>query len=311
MALYDAAPVDFAAEDAALLRSASAPPPPRRLEGLFSPSARDKESAGAEKATAAAAATETAAAPEKETWEANPHGCPVCHEDWDVNGRKCFRACCCRDVCGSCAFKLDRLTLGVCAICRTAEPADDAETVARLNAKVAADNPDAAARLADCYVTGGLGLDRNYAKAVDLYERAVAGGHVDALTSLASLYVIGGPDKKPRPADAIRLYTKAADLGDPAGLLSLGQCYHDGYGVDRDDAEAARLWRRAAQMNLAAAQFNLGCLYANGEGVGAVDLNAALDLCERATKSGNKRAKAAVTVLRDALRGAPATKSEG
>ncbi|MCC8020790.1 MAG: sel1 repeat family protein, partial [Akkermansia sp.] len=47
----------------------------------------------------------------------------------------------------------------------------------------------------------------------------------------------------------------------------MGNCYENGYGVERDMKEAAHWYRKAAEQGNAEAQYRLGVCYANGWGV--------------------------------------------
>jgi S1-C subfamily serine protease len=70
------------------------------------------------------------------------------------------------------------------------------------------------------------------------------------------------------------LYRKAAEQNHAKAQHNLGNCYANGRGVAKDDAEAVKWYRNAAVQNLASAQFNLGNCYANGQGVAKDEVEA-------------------------------------
>jgi TPR repeat protein len=60
---------------------------------------------------------------------------------------------------------------------------------------------------------------------------------------------------------------KAAAQNVTAAQTALGVLYHQGLGVENDEAEAMRWFRKAADQNDAWGQVEVGNLYENGEGV--------------------------------------------
>jgi Leucine-rich repeat (LRR) protein len=68
-------------------------------------------------------------------------------------------------------------------------------------------------------------------------------------------------------ARAAELYAKAAERGYATGQCGLGVCYYYGRGVERDEARAAELYAKAAEQGHARAQCNLGVCYKHGTGV--------------------------------------------
>lgn len=76
--------------------------------------------------------------------------------------------------------------------------------------------------------------------------------------------------------DAFRIWESLAVQGDASAQFGLGQMYHEGLGVEQDDAASAEWFRQAAEQGYAPAQFNLGNAYKHGRGVRQDDLAAAV-----------------------------------
>jgi hypothetical protein len=107
--------------------------------------------------------------------------CPVCFEEWDVNGTSyMFRVCCCRRVCRSCEYKVGN----ECPLCRVPRAKNDAEALAQLRRHVENEVPEAITFLGSAYRRGGLGLVKSDKKAAKIYRRAVELGNVDAMLKL-------------------------------------------------------------------------------------------------------------------------------
>lgn len=70
---------------------------------------------------------------------------------------------------------------------------------------------------------------------------------------------------------AWRLWRPLAENGDRFAQLTLGLMYHDGKGVEKDEAKATAWFQRAADQGLAPAEFNLGNAYRFGRGVAQSD----------------------------------------
>ncbi|MDR0890086.1 MAG: sel1 repeat family protein [Oscillospiraceae bacterium] len=124
---------------------------------------------------------------------------------------------------------------------------------------------NAQCNLGDCY-WDGEGIEKDYAKAVHWYLKAVEQGHADAQYKLGLLYHVGlGADKD--YAKAVYWYEKAAVQGNSNAQNSLGNCYKNGEGVESDNKKAAYWYEKAAEMGNADAQCNLALSYYMGTGV--------------------------------------------
>jgi TPR repeat protein len=91
----------------------------------------------------------------------------------------------------------------------------------------------------------GLGVEKDYVKARELYEKAAARGDARAMTRLGQLYAKG--DGVPKDyAKAREWLEKASDKGEAQGIVTLAWLYQSGLGVEKDDAKAHELHEKAA-----------------------------------------------------------------
>ncbi|KAF0541894.1 HCP-like protein [Gigaspora margarita] len=56
-------------------------------------------------------------------------------------------------------------------------------------------------------------------------------------------------------------------MGNSDGICNVGYCYHNGYGVEKDEHKAFLYYQMSAEMGNALAFNDLGFCYANGVGV--------------------------------------------
>ena len=91
-------------------------------------------------------------------------------------------------------------------------------------------------------------IQKDYAKAVQLYRPLAAAGNPEAQVNLGYMYDEGLGVSRDY-GEAVRWYRFAADQGEPQGLSNLANMYRDGVGVQQDYVQA-HLW-----FNLAAGRF--------------------------------------------------------
>jgi uncharacterized protein len=103
----------------------------------------------------------------------------------------------------------------------------------------------------------GMGLPRDNAAAVQLYESAASGGVGAAAFALAEGYISGWAGERSKSI-ALRWYRRAAALGFPDAWLALGRAYEDASGVAKDHDEALTWYQLAGNNNVAPAQLRLG-----------------------------------------------------
>ena len=71
----------------------------------------------------------------------------------------------------------------------------------------------------------GVGVERNYEKAIELYEKAIELGNSIAMNNLGNIYKSGTLVKQDYEK-AIELYEKAIELGDNDAIYNLGIIYY-------------------------------------------------------------------------------------
>ncbi|MCP5082647.1 MAG: SEL1-like repeat protein [Alphaproteobacteria bacterium] len=106
----------------------------------------------------------------------------------------------------------------------------------------------------------------NYAEARLWYNRAIDAGSPGAMVNLALFYLRGtGVDKD--PARAAELFQRAADKGTGLAMYYLAHQYSSGQGIRRSKRLAAEWYQKAVDNGIARAAFWLGSLYDDGKGV--------------------------------------------
>jgi hypothetical protein len=214
--------------------------------------------------------------------------CPICFEDWDVNGERALLICCCQTVCRSCS---DKIGSDACPLCRVPGAETQAEQLARLRRHVENEVPEAITFLGTAYNFGYFGLVKSDKKAAKIWKRAVELGDLDAMILLGNAYNKGlgvKLDKK----KAERLYRMAANRGDALAQNRLGALLHS----EEKFEEAIRYFVLAADQGFIDGEHNLACFYYEGKGT-EVDLGKARYWFERAAAKGHERAKAALAHL--------------
>ena len=91
---------------------------------------------------------------------------------------------------------------------------------------------------------------------------------------------------KERQRVAAERFRMAADLGNAAAMVELGDCYRDGTGVPKDEAEAVKWFCKAIALGYADAMCRLGSCYYRGKGV-PLDYTKAVTWFRKAADLGN------------------------
>lgn len=135
----------------------------------------------------------------------------------------------------------------------------------------------------------GLGVEEDYAKALGWYEKAVVLNNAAAMNNIGSMYR-DGLGVKEDYAQALDWYEKAAALKDTNAINNIGYMYYAGLGVEQDYGEALKWYENAAELNNAAAMSNIGYMYYAGLGV-EKDYRKALKWYEKSAEFGDDTAK--------------------
>lgn len=152
-------------------------------------------------------------------------------------------------------------------------------------------------------------VPRDFGCAAAELESAATAGRASA-KSLLGWMNAEGMGMQRNPARAQQLYREAAIAGDLSAMNNLGELLETGRGMPVDLARAAGYYREAAEAGFAPAQFNLGRMYAAGGGV-ARDFDAARTWLRAALRAGVQPARQLLDWM-DAQEAAPARRpSEG
>ena len=119
----------------------------------------------------------------------------------------------------------------------------------------------------------GQGVEQNYTKAFECYEKAADQGHAVAQFNLGLMY-LDGRGVNQSSIEGVKCYQKAANQGYANAQFNLGLVYQDGRGVNQSSIEAFKWYQRAANQGHVDAQFNLGLMCQNGQGVEQNDTKA-------------------------------------
>lgn len=120
---------------------------------------------------------------------------------------------------------------------------------------------EAMVELGKCY-RAGYGVEKDYAAAVECFQKAADAGNTEAMINLGFHYYKGvGVEKD--ASKAVEWYQKAADAGNTEAMIGLGVCYEEGTGIKKDARKAAEWFRKAADAGDTYALVNLGlhCCY--------------------------------------------------
>ena len=149
--------------------------------------------------------------------------CPICTLAIPIpmEEHSVFNACCMKMICDGCNFAAQKRGMFDCAFCRTTMVGNDADKLARIQARVAKKDPDAICFLGKKYCHGNFGLQKDMQRAVQLWTEAAKLGSIEALYHLGVEHERGGGVQQDM-AEAAEFYTKAALKGDVLSRHNLG-----------------------------------------------------------------------------------------
>ena len=169
------------------------------------------------------------------------------------------------------------------------------EVVASIEAEALKGNAAAQHDLAAIYSAGHGGVKTNFEKAARWFEQAANNGVSNARYNLGVLYH-QGLGVQADEAYAIELYKTAALLGHPEAEYNLGIAYIEGIGVPQNVAKAAHYFEQAATHDVMEAAYNLGLIYENGL-LGAQQPDEALFWYKVASTKGSLQGRQALESL--------------
>ena len=158
--------------------------------------------------------------------------CPICSLPVPIEGMESsFRPCCMKKVCNGCILAEDKRGMRDCPFCRS-PMVDESQFIDMMQKRVDAGDPMAMVELGNKHRNGQLGLEKNLARAMDLYESAAELGLKEAHHCLGVLYK-GDGGLKARTnvtkdiVKAIQHYEAAAVMGEVHARHNLGCMEYD------------------------------------------------------------------------------------
>jgi TPR repeat protein len=109
----------------------------------------------------------------------------------------------------------------------------------------------------------GVGIHKDYTKALYWYERAAQAGIAEGYLNAGNCYIVGMGTASDVPK-AAQYFAKAAEKGSAQAQYQLAVLYLSGRGVDQDTAQGLKLLEKAANAGNAFAANDLGIIYMNG-----------------------------------------------
>ena len=132
----------------------------------------------------------------------------------------------------------------------------------------------------------GKGVDQDPVKAMQWYVKAATQKHMGAQINSGYMCSI---DKNAKNKDEIvNTWIKSA-VKSPVFQNCLGNLYHDGAGIDIDNAQAVYWYKKAANQGYADAQYNLGHMLYSGLGV-EKNISSGMEVLEAASQQGHPKA---------------------
>ena len=153
--------------------------------------------------------------------------------------------CCMKTICFGCHGAAKKRGMDDCPFCRTPKPENHDDALAMIQAQVLKKDRVAIHQLGLHIYQGGLGLQKDMQRAVELYTEAAQLGSIEALFSIGSAYDLGKGAQQDK-AKAAEFYRKAAMQGSVSARHNLG-----GYeGQKGNHGRAVRHYLISAKMGL-------------------------------------------------------------
>ena len=147
--------------------------------------------------------------------------CPICQLPLPLDFKESIlKVCCFKKVCNGCLLAASKRGMRDCPFCRTSTPKTNSQGIAMIQKRVNAGDPVAIYNLGIQYENGRCGLEKDSARAVELYERAAELGLKEAHYNLGVLYA-EGTDVEKDIAKAFRHFEKAAMCGHASARYNL------------------------------------------------------------------------------------------
>lgn len=157
-------------------------------------------------------------------------------------------------------------------------------------------NGDAMNAIGDLYYLG-KGLEQDYVKAMLWYLRASEFDNSEAMNSIGDLYSLGDGVEYDE-LKAKEWYLKAAELGNSDAMNNIGDLYFYGDNPQEDFPKALKWYLKAVELGNGSAAKNIGDLYRNGYGV-EKSIKDAMKWYSKAVELGNKDAEAKIKAVEE------------
>ena len=147
----------------------------------------------------------------------------------------------------------------------------------------------------------GEGVEQDYSKALEWYNKAANAGNSAAMNNIGYMYefsegveqdytkALEWYNKAVNAGNAAAWYNKAVNAGNAAAMNNIGRMYEFGKGVEQDYTKSLEWYNKAANAGNATAMYNIGYMYDCGEGV-EQDYSKALEWYNKAANAGNTAA---------------------
>ncbi|EJK51248.1 hypothetical protein THAOC_29597 [Thalassiosira oceanica] len=149
--------------------------------------------------------------------------CPICTLPipLPIEDHSACAVCCMKKICHGCAMAVGKRGMNNCAFCRAPYPANDADELAMIKARVEKRDPHAINLLGEKYFFGDLGLQKDLQKAVNLCTEAAELGSIDALYNLGAWNGLGDVVEQGEKKE-VQFWSKAAMQGHVVSRSNLG-----------------------------------------------------------------------------------------
>ena len=152
--------------------------------------------------------------------------------------------------------------------------------------------------VAECHFQGWNGFEDDEKKAFDMFVKIEkeTNGHHWAQFSLGQCYHYGyGVDKD--VLKGVEYYSLSAEQGNSMAMVSLGICYSAGKGTDVNKTKAFELYEKSANLGCSNAMLHIGNCYESGWDEVTKDLNKAREWYTKAAAQGDPDAQTALDEL--------------
>jgi TPR repeat protein len=142
----------------------------------------------------------------------------------------------------------------------------------------------------------GIGVQKNFSKARECYEKAAQAGLAEALYNVGVCWEIG-MGSEANPAEAAEYFRKAADMKLPQAMFKMSLLFDSGIGVSRDERASIDYMAKAALAGDPDAASIMGVVWLNGLRGQKKDEREGLRMLEAAASSGAAEAMKNIAVV--------------